>query len=59
MQVTVQARIDELVAALGQHDVQVPPDLARHIGKALKRDPAQPWDDALRTIVTASHRSKG
>jgi hypothetical protein len=50
-QALVQRQIDELLAKLGDDAVATPKRLTARVRKALKADPAQSWDEALRLIV--------
>jgi len=47
----IQKKIDELVDELDEQEVKVPAGLRPRITKALKVDPTQTWDAAMREIA--------
>ena len=51
-QAAIQEKIDELVEELDGAEVKVPVGLRQRIEKAMKADPARPWDAVLREIAT-------
>jgi Topoisomerase 6 subunit A/Spo11, Toprim domain len=50
-QAVIQDKIDELVEDLDEDEVKVPAGLRQRIKKAIKLDPAQPWDAIMREIA--------
>jgi hypothetical protein len=57
-QAVIQDKIDELIADLGDDDVEVPRGLRQRIAKAIKVDPTRPWDAVVREIVNGHTEPK-